>query len=1046
MASYQDCIKAIVDSQKDGGITAEQAEEILSAIDTIAADKKLNKFDEIDVAVKDKVNAIAAKIREAALIEKRNALLNLKVRKIAMNQIRQFGNSAEGFSAYLTGSVKSKPGSKLSVDARIKALTAEYLGRLIHDLEKEDLMEVFSSGKLDDEIVRELWAMPGSGKPITNSIEAHKVAKIINRYQTELVGRQNRAGAWINLAPGYVVRQTHDMAKIRAMPKEEWVQFVLERVDPDKTFGDLDPDKYVDFLNGAYDGLATGIHYRAKGAGEQDSSYTLLGFKGPKNLAKKVSAERILHFKDADAWLEYNGQFGHGNLRESVIFGFEHNARNLGLLQTLGTNPKAMVERLLSDIRKANKGNVSALDSISDIKIMNEFKELDGTTRIPDSITMSKIGRGLRVIQNVSKLGGALISSITDLPTQVAELRYQGVPLVSAWFNAFWNPIRGRSSGEQREIAQLLGVGFDGLLGDAISRFDSNDTMPGVLAKLQQRFFKLNGMNYWNDAHMTGVTLMSSAYLAQQVDAGQLSPDALSLLSQYGVTEKDMPLLKAAIKEAGGSRYLMPDELDNLSDEELGQIFGFIGEFTSKDLLSGTQIFDKNPQVGKKLNGVKLEAASEPDWQKYKWKKFDDEGAWQKLAKEAEAKGKKVSAGAVVVEPDGRVWIYEPANHFGGYEHTFPKGNTVITQNIHANAAREVFEETGLIVELVDFVGDFEGDTTVTRYYMAKRKGGAPWSAHWEADNVKLSSWEDALNMLNKDRDKNILNKAKGVWDAGKEGYNYPIDKISPAISRKIKDARDEFKLRLRTLFSDRSRTAIPHPGAAENAIMNSGTQPGTALGEAVRLFMQFKSFPISVVRKGIGREIYGHGADSLKDAFMKGQGDILGLVHLMVATTLFGYAAMALKDLAKGREPRDPSDPKTIAAAMAQGGGLGIYGDFLFGEFSRYGRSAVATLAGPTFGQIDDVAEMYTRMRTGEDAAAQGLRFVMNNTPFINLFYTRAALDYLFIYQLQEMVSPGYLHRLEARIQRENDQRFFLPPSQEIPYGGGDQILEGVR
>ncbi len=865
MASYQDCIKAIVDSQKEGGITAEQAEEILSAIDTIAADKKLNKLQEVDVTVKDKVNTIAAKIKEAALIEKRNALLNLKVRKIAMNQIRQFGNSAEGFSAYLTGSVKSKPGSKLSVDARIKALTAEYLGRLIHDLEKEDLMEVFSSGKLDDEIVRELWAMPGNGKPITNSIEAYKTAKIINKYQGELVGRQNRAGAWINLAPGYVVRQTHDMAKIRAMPKEEWVQFVLERVDPEKTFGDLDPEKYVDFLNGAYDGLATGIHYRAKGAGEQDASYTLLGFKGPKNLAKKVSAERVLHFKDADAWLEYNGQFGHGNLRESVIFGFEHNARNLGLLQTLGTNPKAMVERLLSDIRKANKGNVSALDSISDIKIMNEFKELDGTTRIPDSITMSKIGRGLRVIQNVSKLGGALISSITDLPTQVAELRYQGVPLVSAWFNAFWNPIRGRSSGEQREIAQLLGVGFDGLLGDAISRFDSNDTMPGVLAKLQQRFFKLNGMNYWNDAHMTGVTLMSSAYLAQQVDAGQLSPEALNLLSQYGVTEKDTPLLKAAIKEAGGSRYLMPDELDNLSDEELGQIFGFI--------------------------------------------------------------------------------------------------------------------------------------------------------------------------------DKHSFNK-----DAGKEGYNYPIDKISPAISRKIKDARDEFKLRLRTLFSDRSRTAIPHPGAAENAIMNSGTQPGTALGEAVRLFMQFKSFPISVVRKGIGREIYGHGADSLKDAFMKGQGDILGLVHLMVATTLFGYAAMALKDLAKGREPRDPSDPKTIAAAMAQGGGLGIYGDFLFGEFSRYGRSAVATLAGPTFGQIDDVAEMYTRMRTGEDAAAQGLRFVMNNTPFINLFYTRAALDYLFIYQLQEMVSPGYLHRLEARIQRENDQRFFLPPSQEIPYGGGDQILEGVR
>lgn len=1046
MASYEDCIAAIANVKDGGSISKQQAEEILAAIDTIATSKKIGKLDAVDDVVKAKVSDIAGKIKQAALIEKRNALLNLKVRSIAMKQIKQFGNSAEGFSAYLTGSVKSKKGSKLSVDARIKALTAEYLGRMIHDLEKDDLMDVFSSGKLDNEIVKELWAMPGNGKPVTDSIQAHRVANIVNKYQTELVGRQNRAGAWINLAPGYVVRQTHDMAKIRKMPKEDWVKFVVDKVDPEKTFGDLDPSKYADFLEGAYDGLATGIHYRAKGAGEQDASYTLLGFKGPKNLAKKVSAERVLHFKDADAWIEYNNAFGHGNLREAVIFGIENNTRNLGLLQTLGTNPKAMVERLLSDIRKANKGNIKALDSISDIKIMNEFKELDGTTRIPDNISMAKIGRAIRVLQNVSKLGGALISSITDLPTQVAELRYQGVPLASAWFNAFWNPIRGRSTGEQREIAQLLGVGFDGLIGDALSRFDSNDTMPGVLAKMQQRFFKLNGMNYWNDAHMTGVTLMSSNYLATQVESGKLTPKTLNLLSQYNITESDTPLMKAAIREAGGTKYLMPDELDNLSDEELGQIFGFISEFTSKDLLSGTLKFDKNPQMGKKLNGVKLEAATPPDWTKIKDKKFDGESTMSELQMTADSLGKKVSAGAVVVEPDGRVWIYEPANHFGGYEHTFPKGQLDKGQSLHANAMREVFEETGLLVDLVDFVGDFEGDTTVTRYYVAKRKGGAPWSAHWEADNVKLVPWEEAYDLLNKDRDKTVHTMAKMTWHTGKDRYNYPIDKITPAMSRKIRDARDDFKLRLRTLFSDRSKTAIPHPGAAENAIMNAGTQPGTMLGEALRLFMQFKSFPISVLRKGIGREIYGHGADSMKDALMKGQGDILGLVHLMVATTLFGYAAMALKDIAKGREPRDPSDPKVIAAAMAQGGGLGIYGDFLFGEFSRYGRSAVATLAGPTFGQIDDIAEIYTRVRTGEDAAAQTLRTVMNNTPYINLFYTRAALDYLFIYQLQEMVSPGYLHRLEARIKRENDQQFFLPPSQEIPYGGGDQFMEGVR
>jgi len=49
-------------------------------------------------------------------------------------------------------------------------------------------------------------------------------------------------------------------------------------------------------------------------------------------------------------------------------------------------------------------------------------------------------------------------------------------------------------------------------------------------------------------------------------------------------------------------------------------------------------------------------------------------------------------------------------------------------------------------------------------------------------------------------------------------------------------------------------------------------------------------------------------------------------------------------------------------------------------------------------------------------------------------------------LYQLQEMVNPGYLSRLEQRIMTENDQRFYMPPSREIPYGGGNKLFEGVR
>ena len=233
----------------------------------------------------------------------------------------------------------------------------------------------------------------------------------------------------------------------------------------------------------------------------------------------------------------------------------------------------------------------------------------------------------------------------------------------------------------------------------------------------------------------------------------------------------------------------------------------------------------------------------------------------------------------------------------------------------------------------------------------------------------------------------------------------------------------------LDTFYLDRADHGIPMPGAAERAIMNQGPQAGTAVGEVFRHVMQFKSFPITMIRRGLGREMRGTA---------NGKADIRGLAHLIVSTTVFGYGAMVMKDVLKGREPREftgdfENDSRLLMAAMSQGGGMGIYGDFMFGEFSRYGRSAVSTAVGPTLGQVDDLAELWTKSRTGGDVGANAFRMVMNNTPFINLFYTRAALDYIILYELQEMINPGYLSRMEQRIMRENNQKFFIPPTSVV-------------
>jgi len=156
-----------------------------------------------------------------------------------------------------------------------------------------------------------------------------------------------------------------------------------------------------------------------------------------------------------------------------------------------------------------------------------------------------------------------------------------------------------------------------------------------------------------------------------------------------------------------------------------------------------------------------------------------------------------------------------------------------------------------------------------------------------------------------------------------------------------------------------------------------------------------------------------------------------------MIGATIMGYIAMSTKDILRGREPRDAfsddmmKNKDVFLASFLQGGGAGIFGDFLFGEANRYGQSFTTTLLGPTAGTADDIYSIYSKVLEGDDAATDAFRLGLQNAPLVNLFYTRAAMEYLFLYGIQEAANPGYLKRVEKRLREENDQEYFLSPTE---------------
>jgi hypothetical protein len=241
--------------------------------------------------------------------------------------------------------------------------------------------------------------------------------------------------------------------------------------------------------------------------------------------------------------------------------------------------------------------------------------------------------------------------------------------------------------------------------------------------------------------------------------------------------------------------------------------------------------------------------------------------------------------------------------------------------------------------------------------------------------------------------------------------------------ARLIGDERRRLEIALHRYINDELRSfAVLEPGAQVRRVTLNGTQRGTYAGEALRMLATFKSFPVGFTLGPLARQW--HGGPAQRSA---GIGNIAMLIG---GLAVLGYAAMTAKDFVRGYEPRDPTNLKTILAALLQSGGLGIYGDFLFGEANRFGGSTLATVAGPVIGEAASLVDLAQRARSGEASAAEALNWLLRNTPFINLWYVRPALDYAILNEMRDAVSPGF-------IQRQQLQRYRDYGQDPLPWGG---------
>jgi hypothetical protein len=476
----------------------------------------------------------------------------------------------KGVEAMLVGIQEFSNITRDSIGSRQKAISERERTKLynaINNISKNS-WEDFSSGKIDLEIKKEMLGIN------TGIKEAKAIANVLKNSQEELRLTLNDLGANIQKLDDWITRTVHNPEKMANASKSSrlveenrnsWVEYIRERLDIKRTFpGITDPIKINEILKDVYNSLLSGDHLKHGGA---------ISIYGTKNVANRLNASRVLHFKDAVARHEYDITFGEPSLKESVLSVLENSARHIPLIEFLGTNPENGLEKLLSLLRKKYKDtNPQYIKDLNVSNFRNQLAELDGSVNLIGSQTLAKTGMVIRGFQRIGKLGFTPISSLSDLAFYMSATNFQGRGLLTGIFES----LNALYKTQDKQAMEVIGISNNSLINSNTNAYSQTDSF-GKFGKIENSFFKWIGLNRWVSNLKSSMALGLSRHYGMLADTafGSLNVRERNLLKLYGIDEGKWNLLRS-IKtlDVENKRYLTAEGVNELSDEIIKKYVG----------------------------------------------------------------------------------------------------------------------------------------------------------------------------------------------------------------------------------------------------------------------------------------------------------------------------------------------------------------------------------------------------------------------------------------------------------------------------------------
>lgn len=321
-----------------------------------------------------------------------------------------------------------------------------------------------------------------------------------------------------------------------------------------------------------------------------------------------------------------------------------------------------------------------------------------------------------------------------------------------------------------------------------------------------------------------------------------------------------------------------------------------------------------------------------------------------------------------------------------------------------------------------------EGGTTTIARWLAQNKG-VPWNRlnprlrnGLDQYTITAPEWEVLRrNPFKAESGKEFITPDSGETITKQDAANILGKDISQVKSGDLQKASEDLQDKMMMYFHDQANHMILLPTAADRAALIMGQPAGTIPGEALRFIAQFKTYSLAFTRRILGRELMGA---------MNGKGSYAALGELIVGTAILNYMSLVTKSVLSNETPPDPRQMTTIQRVNFMRRvftpGVFLLGDWVGGQYNKYGNSFIDQIAGPAFSNAGDLANIGSELIQGKNVTKQSIEWAKGNTPFHNMWFANAGMEYLILHGVMNRIDPSAAANAQQRLLENGQHAIF--------------------